>query len=123
MNISSNVASMIRSISASALSTEEYEEILGMILERAFEETLKLAPTAVPETPRKKSKIPGEGTLTRQVYECLQQGISNAPDICKHLELHGTSTTGARVSALLKTLTVRGLAVRSERGSYTPVAR
>lgn len=122
MNIPSNVASMIRSISASALSSEEYETVLGMILERAFEETLKLAP-AVPETPRKKSKTPGEGTLTRQVYECLQQGISNAPDICKHLELHGTPTTGARVSALLKTLAVRGLAIRSERGSYAAVAR
>jgi len=115
MQIESNIASLIRGLSSANYTQREYEDVLGMILERAFEETLS-KPAKVP------SKTPSEGTLAGHVYSCLQQGMYDAEGISEHLTAHGVETKQANVASTLVSLVRRGLAVRSERGSYAAVA-
>jgi len=115
MQIESNIASLIRGLSSANYTQREYEDVLGMILERAFEETLS-KPAKAP------SKTPSEGTLAADVFNCLQKGLSNAESISGYLTERGIETKQANVASTLVSLVRRGLAVRSERGSYAAVA-
>ena len=122
MMLTSKIASMIRGLASSGLSESEYEEILGMLLERAFEESLETK-TVKQSIPKKSSSIPAKGTLLRHVYDAVLAGIGTARMVRVHLESIQIPTTEQRTSAALVGLERRGLLTRTGRGSYSVVAR
>lgn len=126
MQIEPNIARLIRGLSVANYSDSEYEEVLGMILERAFEETLEAGAVkqeVKQSTPKKTSSVPAKDTLLRHVYDSVLAGVGTAHDIRVHLESIQIPTTEQRTSAALVSLERRGLLVRTGRGSYAVVAQ